>query len=473
MRVRLTLLNMGVLALVLLVLLVAVHYSVRSFLLTTIDRQLAQAGSRAARTEQRVADNPEVREALAAHRALLRQVVRPPAHTFRALRLFDARGRAIDLLGQPTDAAQSAWDARALAQAGTGQALFSTIREDNTQLRIFSQPIRSHGRVSGIVQVAYPLEPLDHLLNGLTLILLVLSPLALLLAGLGGVFLTERALQPVRRITRAAAQLEADDLSQRLPVTGDDEFAGLAVTINGMLARLETAFTRLAQSVEQERRFTADASHELRTPLTTIKAHTSLALRGERSPDAYRKTLIAIDGATDAMTRLTQDLLLLARSDSGQLQLERQPVELQELIETTLAEARHGKEDAQVTVAIAEQTRHIHGDAHHLHRLLVNLLENALRHTPPAGQVTISVARIDDALRLTVADTGEGIAPEHLPHLCERFYRADAARARRNGGTGLGLAICRGIIDAHGGTLAIDSALGQGTTVTVTLPAEG
>ena len=126
----------------------------------------------------------------------------------------------------------------------------------------------------------------------------------------------------------------------RLPVSGGDEFAGLAITINGMIARLETAFIRLAQSVEQERRFTADASHELRTPLTTIKAHTSLALRGERTPDAYRKALTAIDSAADTMTRLTQDLLLLARSDSGQLQLDRQPVALRELVTATVAEAR-------------------------------------------------------------------------------------------------------------------------------------
>jgi len=463
-RTRLTLLNMAVLAIVLLVLLVAVHYAVRGFMLTTIDRQLARRANMAAEAERHVRMSPELRTLLQQH---LPHVM--PHRTFRAVRLFDAQGHALNQLGQPASGLPPAWDARAYALSAAGQRVYSTVPEEETALRVFSAPIQHDGHYAGVIQVAYPLEELDHLLDGLMLILLVLSPFALLLAGLGGVFLADRALHPVRQITHAAEEIEADNLSRRLPVIGADEFSHLAVTFNGMIARLETAFAQLAESVEQERRFTADASHELRTPLTTIKAHTSLALRGERSPETYRKALKAIDGAADLMTQLVQDLLLLARSDSGQLALDCQPISLQELVDDTI-ELAHHEGQAPIHVAIAEPALTMHGDPHHLTRLLLNLLDNALRHTPPEGQVTLAAVRMGEEVHITVADTGEGIAPEHLPHLGERFYRADTARTRQHGGTGLGLSICRGIVAAHGGSLTIDSNLGRGTTVTVVLP---
>jgi len=237
-----------------------------------------------------------------------------------------------------------------------------------------------------------------------------------------------------------------------------------------MLARLEVAYSLLQQSVEKERRFTADASHELRTPLTAIKANTTLALRGERTPAKYREALLAIDQAGGIMQRLVQDLLLLAHADSGQLTLRCQTVDLRELFSTAITLTTQNEPQATIHVEDFSEPISVQGDKHYLQQVLINLLENARRYTQVDGVITISAEAADDRVHLTIADTGEGIAPEHLPHLGERFYRVDAARSREHGGTGLGLSICRSIIDAHGGTMTIESIEGQGTRVSISLP---
>ncbi|HEU4753921.1 MAG TPA: HAMP domain-containing sensor histidine kinase, partial [Armatimonadota bacterium] len=199
-----------------------------------------------------------------------------------------------------------------------------------------------------------------------------------------------------------------------------------------------------------------------------------LALSGPADMELYREALHAADQAADTMTRIVQDLLLLARSDAGKLGLELQPTSLREVLERAAA-AVPKSEGAPICLLLPEEPVQVMADTHHLVRLFVNLLENAERHTPADGRIEVEVApgsgRAPVAVR--VRDTGEGIPPEHLPHVCERFYRIDASRARSGhplgGGTGLGLAICRSIAEAHGGTLQVESEVGRGTTVTVTL----
>jgi signal transduction histidine kinase len=259
-------------------------------------------------------------------------------------------------------------------------------------------------------------------------------------------------------------------------VKGHDEFSELAATFNGMLSRLEQAFTQreqaftqLAEALERQRRFTADASHELRTPLTIIKANTSLALEEERSKVEYQRALEAADRAADTTTRIVQDLLLLARGDAGQLQMDRCPVPIGEVLERA-ADAFRGSRVAPISVVLSDPSLMVLGGPHHLLRLFSNLLENAVRHTRRTGSITVSVEQEKDGVVVRVRDTGEGIPPEHLPHVYERFYRVDAARNRRQGGTGLGLAICQSIVEAHDGSLTIESVVGEGTTVTVRLP---
>lgn len=361
------------------------------------------------------------------------------------------------------------WDPGALARSAAGEDVYSTVHREDQWLRVYSLPLRRDGKVQGVLQSVQPLADVREELNRLTRTLLTLIPLALFTAGAGGAFLTRRALGPVHDIAQAAEQIGAENLSGRLPVTGKDEFAELAVTFNNMLGRLEEAFTHLAAAFEQQQRFTADASHELRTPLTIILGTTSLTLRSDRSPAQYRDALQAVDGAARTMNRIVQDLLLLARSDADQLELDLHPIPVRDLL-AEAANALRSRESASVAVDVPYDLRVV-GDAHQLSRLLTNLLENALRHTPPEGRITLGARGEEGRVVVTVEDTGEGIPPEHLPHVEERFYRVDAARTHHGrGGTGLGLSICRSIVEAHRGTLVIDSVVGEGTVVRVTLP---
>lgn len=321
----------------------------------------------------------------------------------------------------------------------------------------------------GVVQTAHPLTEEARIRGGTLRVFLILVPPGLFLAALAGFFLTDRALRPVRRVTQAAALIGAEDLSRRLPVSGEDEMAELAATFNAMIGRLEEAFQQLKQSCEQQQRFTSDASHELRTPLTTIKANTSLALLGDRSVRDYRDTIQVVDQAADVMSRIVQDLLLLARSDAGQLTVESAIVRVGSVLRQAIHAAAR-PDSAPVGLELTDERLEVSGDAHHLVRLFTNLLENATRHTPADGLIRLSASHGAESVVIRVADSGEGISAEHLPHVCERFYRVDPARTHARGGAGLGLAICRSIAEAHSGSLVVDSIVGAGTAVTVTLP---
>ena len=227
-----------------------------------------------------------------------------------------------------------------------------------------------------------------------------------------------------------------------------------------MLERLEVAF-------EQQRRFTADASHELKTPLTRIKGIASMTLLAPENPQRLLAALQDIDRAADTMSQLVQDLLLLARGDAGHLGEGQRSLSVHALLEQAQERIRQpGTDQATISLDITPPELSVMGNESELLRVLVNLLENALRHTPPEG--TVQIAAHPGVI--TITDTGGGISPEHLTRLGERFYRVDSARTRQGGGTGLGLAICKSIIQAHGGTLTFESEVGKGTTVTVSLP---
>jgi two-component system OmpR family sensor kinase len=377
--------------------------------------------------------------------------------SFMHPRILDLQGNG---WGPPGD--RQPWDPDTVADAVAGRERHTTVDIDGDRVRVFSAPRYEEGQIVGAIQVARDLREVDSLRKGQIRMLLILLPLSLLVAGIGGLFLTDRALRPVHQVTHAAAQIGVQDLSRRLEVRGRDELAELAETFNGMIARLEAAF-------EQQRRFTADASHELRTPLARIKVTTSMALADEPSTEEYQTALRIADQAADVMDRLIKQLLLLARSDAGQLPIERSRIDLGPVLQEVVAAVTCG-ESAPVSADLPPEPIEIDGDPDHLFRVFVNLLQNAIRHTPAEGQITLRARIAGDSAVVQVADTGEGIPPEHLPHLGERFYRVDAARARRTGGCGLGLAISRTILEAHGGHLSIESEVGRGTVVTVTLP---
>lgn len=452
-RARLTLWNVGVVALVLIVLGVALRLSVAASLSAALDREIVGR----TRFFRRLPTPEEISRRPPDHDA-----PRRPGPSSGEDSLF--RPHVLSLTGRPyfPGSKDTPIDPAAFGQAASGQRVWLTRDVNGEPGRFLLEPIRRDNRLLAVVQVGRSLEDVNREIGRLTRALLTLIPLALIVAGAGGAFLTNRALRPVRQIRQAAARIGARDLSERLPVTGRDEFSDLARTFNAMLARLEAAF-------EQQRRFTADASHELRTPLTIIKANTSLALAEAETVSDYRQAMEAADRAADRTGRIVQDLLLLARSDAGQLDWQKRPVSLEDLIEQAVETAR-GPDRARIDWRVSEDGLAALGDAHALLRLLDNLLDNAARYTPADGEITVTGAAAGETVTLEVADTGPGIAPEHLPHVGERFYRADAARTGASGGTGLGLAICRSIVEAHGGQMSVDSALGIGTRVCVVLP---
>jgi two-component system, OmpR family, sensor kinase len=381
------------------------------------------------------------------------------------------RPRAFDLAGQPARSGpggmqqdQTPWDKAGFAEAVKGKSVTRTVASDDEDgpIRVRSAPLLIRGEITGVVQAAYPLGEVNRGLVALTFTILILAPVALLISAVGSAFLADRMVRPVKRITEAASTIGAHDLSARLQVAGNDELSRLASTFNDMLARLE-------QSFEQQRRFTADASHELRTPLTAIKGYTSLALHSAKTVEDYRRALEGSDRAATLMSRIVQDLLLLARADAGQLTLDVRTVGVADVVETA-AGMLEGRDHPEIDTSGIDRRLCVAGDPAHLIRLFTNLLDNAVRHTPADGRITVRAGVRDDEVTVSVADTGSGIAPEHLPHLMERFYRVDDARARAHGGTGLGLPICQSIVEAHGGRMEIQSEVGNGTTVLVTLP---
>lgn len=375
------------------------------------------------------------------------------------MRFFNAQGNP-----RGPGERQAGWDPAALNIAKRGKSVFTTVTAGGVMLRVLTHPAPP----DGFVQAAYPLTEVNRAIAGLDHALLLLIPVALVAAGLGGAALTARVLRPIRQITRAATAM-GDAPSARLPSQGEDEFALMATTFNSLLERLEASFRRQAQVLEQQRQFTADASHELKSPLTVIQGTANQLSYGGFSEVEVKQAAGEIAGAATGMARLVQDLLLLARADEGRLGQNQITVLAREVLEQAIA--RTARAGSPICLQVAEENLAFCGNEDELIRLFANLLQNAAQATPPTGKIAVSAQREGAKIIVTVTDTGAGIAPEHLAHLGERFYRPDSARIRKGGGTGLGLAICRGIVEAHGGTVAFASAPGVKTTATVRLTA--
>jgi two-component system OmpR family sensor kinase len=322
-----------------------------------------------------------------------------------------------------------------------------------------------NGKVFGVVQVGEPLASLDTTLRSILIEFLLIVPFVLLFGALGSYWLAARAFGPIHRLTRTAQHIEAEDLHQRVPVPrARDEVQDLALTFNEMIERLDKAFT-------QQRRFVADASHELRTPVAAIRSMTDVVLAQGASQEEYVNVLSEVNVVTERLGHLINDLLTLARADEGQVLLERKPVRL-DLLAADVAESTESlATERDITVEVdAQEPVLVLGDEVRLIQVILNLLQNALSYTNAGGKVSLIVKAGDKNALLTVRDTGIGIAAEHLEHIFERFYRADAARSRAAGGSGLGLAIVDWIVHAHKGTISIESKVGEGTIFTVVLP---
>lgn len=356
--------------------------------------------------------------------------------------------------------------ADALAQATRGQQTIQTVRlSDGAEWRTVTLPLSESGGAVEVLQVSRSERDIEVALDQLVRLLMMAIPLTLLLAVAGGLTLAQRALAPIDRIARTADEIEAEDLSRRLDgAASRDELGRLAATFNGMLDRLERAFQR-------ERQFVADASHELRTPVAMLSSQVDIALARKRTVAEYRRALTELQQDIARIGQLLSELLSLSRADAGQEDLIPERLALAELVDDVVATMEPLAEQRGVKLSARVQTPvTIEGDQARLTQLLVNLVDNGLKYTPGGGTVTVAVGQDAGRAVLRVADTGVGIAAEHLPNVFERFYRVDKARARADGGVGLGLAISRSIVRAHGGEIAVESRPGQGTTFTVYLP---
>ena len=389
-------------------------------------------------------------------------------------RLFDKAGKSLRL-DDPT----LPYNAFALSRAQSGETFYLNVAIKDENVRLLSRPFPDRGPQLGVVQIGYPLAEVDVALAGIRRTLFLLLPAALLASALVANALTRRVLHPVKLISKEVESIGPEDFGRRLNAKGEDEFSLLSSTFNGLLSRLEAAFNeehklvvKLRESVEQQKRFTADASHELRTPLTIIKGNTSLALSGSPTTEQYRETVVEIDQAASSMSNLVNDLLLIARSDSEMAPRDKSPVILNEVIADAVRRTS-SSDVASIFTEVPQELLVIDGIHDDMVRLLTNLIQNALRHTPSDGSVTVSAKQRDHRVLISVKDTGQGIAAEHLPHLGERFYRADASRSRAGGGSGLGLAICLGIVKEHGGEIRFESEQGIGTTAKILLPLRG
>ena len=347
----------------------------------------------------------------------------------------------------------------------TEQTLDSTL-PDGTSIRLLIVPLSEGSRNLGSIVLALPLGDSQALLRQILLGFAIAIPLMLGLSAVGGLFLAGRALQPVAAITQTAKQISAADLSQRLDLDlPPDEIGELAHTFNEMLARLERAFQR-------ERQLTSDVSHELRTPLGMLKTQLSLARSRPREAAALLAMMADMEGDVDRMTSLIEQMLTLARVEQRGLG-ELAPVALDELLRDVVDQLQAKAAANQITLRLdipPQVDFQLAGDSERLRQVFTNLVENGLKYTPSGGQVTVTAVRNWQTFSVSIADTGDGIAPEHLPHLFERFYRVDDARARDTGGFGLGLAIAQAMVQAHGGDLIVDSKVGHGTTFKVVLP---
>jgi two-component system heavy metal sensor histidine kinase CusS len=335
----------------------------------------------------------------------------------------------------------------------------------SSRYRTFATNVTVEGANFRVV-VATPLAGAAATLRRLRQLLLWAAPVVLLIASVGGYWISRRALAPVDAITRAAQTIGIENLSHRLDVpAAGDELARLSATWNGMLERLEAAVKRLSQ-------FTADASHELRTPIAVIRATAELTLRRERSTETYRQALGHILDDADRATRLMEDLLLLARADAGLPALPLDRVELTPLVRDicqqgqVLAEER----DLAIFTEVPEQPVFVAANDPALRRLLLLLVDNALKYTPAGGYITVSVALDSSGPTVTVRDTGIGIPDAALPHVFERFYRVDESRTRDAGGAGLGLSIAQWIAQRHHASLEAESVVGRGSAFRVRFP---
>jgi two-component system heavy metal sensor histidine kinase CusS len=331
------------------------------------------------------------------------------------------------------------------------------------EYRVLRQSLSSAGGPL-LMQVAIPLAPLLEVRSELLRAMSWLGPLIVLLAVGGGYWLTGRMLAPLTTITTTAGQITAQRLKRRIEIPdADDELSQLARTLNEM-------FDRLDRSFDDMRRFTADASHELRTPLAIMRTQLDIALRSDRSIEAYREVLESVRDDVQRMSKLASQLLELAREDAALQSAAPTTVVVNNLIAVAIEQLRPKADERNVSFAFQTHGEgSMQGDEDRLQRVVLNVLDNALKYSPEGGVIAIELHREADSINVRIADAGPGISAAQLPRVFDRFFRADASRSSPTG-TGLGLAISQAIVRSHGGTISLVCPPEGGTVVSIRLP---
>jgi heavy metal sensor kinase len=464
-RVRLTLWYLGLLALVLIVFSTGVYALLRQSLYERLDSAVRNEARALAAAHERSMSEGESDSAAAVTAQDERFFPR------QATAIFDGEGKVV--AEKPTRSGKHA-RLPALNLLQGDDTYFHTVLEEEDGGRDGRRIAvkRIANAATGKTFIYAVSQPLDRVVEELATVrrsLFIAIPLALALAGAGGWFLARRSLAPVVDMSERARRIGAENLQERLPIVNPrDELGRLAATFNELLTRLETSFS-------QQRRFMADASHELRTPLYVIRTATDVTLgREHRDEQEYRDALKIASEQTHRLTRIVEDMFTLARADAGSRALDETDFYLDELI----GEAARAAGVLAVSKGITLNKDDIpemlcHGDEELLRQMLMNLLGNAIKHTPAGGQISISGERLNGEYQITVTDTGTGIPIEAQPHVFERFFRVDKARSRTQdgGGAGLGLAIARWIAEAHQGSLELKHSDKTGSIFVASLPA--
>lgn len=371
----------------------------------------------------------------------------------------------------------------ALKNASRGLITFETHRSfGNTPLRIITFPVMENNHVAKIVQIASSLEEVEDALNTLSILLMITVPLALMVASLGGQFLAHQALKPVDNITQTARMITSQNLNQRIkPPKVKDEISRLIETFNEMISRLDQSFRQIKQ-------FSSDVSHELKTPLTILKGEAEVTLRKERTSEEYQQILKSNLEEINRMSQIVDDLLLLSKTDTGEIRLNKEEINLTEILNDVVSQMNIFAQSKSIHIETSNHQGDIRifGDALRMRELFLNLIANGIKYTEEGGAVQIALTR--DPLpaaktpsgytggeqmgyaKVIVSDTGMGIAKEDQERIFDRFFRVDKARSREEGGSGLGLSICKWIVEAHQGEIKVESELGKGSSFIVKLP---
>ncbi len=457
-RLRLTLWYVLLLAVILAAFAAGVYLFLRHSLYQDLDNSIQNSASALLNVIQYEGDNP----------VLPRQgSLGDPNQDEHFVRIFNPSGEIV--FDNSLALGRVPVDRNALTNAASGKSgtRSTSIVGDDDVVRVQTLPIFRDGQVVGVLEMGQTEDNVSEALANLLIIMAIAYPLTLVVASFGGVFLAGRALSPIDNITRAARRISAEELDQRLNLElPDDEVGRLARTFDEMITRLDDAFRR-------QRRFTADASHELRTPLTIIKGQIEVALQNEREPDAYRQVLQTVNEEVDRLIRLAGSLLTLTRADAGQIPLIFEDVDIAQVVAGVSDQVRYTANEKGVELRYdTGPTVTIKADEDLLLQLMLNLLDNAVKYTPPGGRVNVGWRMNGTGVELQVQDDGVGVSDEHIPYLFDRFYRVDKARSRAEGGVGLGLAISHWIAEAHGGSISVKSAPREGSTFTVFLPTD-